>query len=507
MIISNQRLTCKKISGCIIAALFIICSAALCLAANKNDVKQDSINDLRQLASSGDANAYYRLGKIYLDGVKGVTADSSARIAAKYFSLGAKGGNVASYAALGSCLRHGIGVERDSIRALRMVLTAIKLGHMASLDSAAANASAGSLFDISIMRQCYLQGIGVKADRKRATEFMEMAAKAGDTNAAEELADYYFDNKNYPAAIELYRTIVPPSDKIAFRIAQSEATSVPEAFDKILTLAANGYPPAQAEAGELYYTGLTGITNMKEAARYNCEAAMAGFHKSAWRLASQLINGRGIDRDYLRAIGLLRDFVSAGYATAARDSITNSWSSLPFVPYLKGIALLDTDNYRDAESYFKEAAKKGVSEALVGSAMIMFRDGNVDKAIKELTRLNKKGCPAAGIELARIYSLGKGVEKDYDKALDALSPYSLNPSALNEKGNIYYSMSDFSNACDAYSKAFAMCGMDRESRVRYAECLREGKGCKRDDDLATKVASMAPETRLIDLFTIVRSLD
>lgn len=475
----------------------------------RESVSGDSVQLLMRQASAGNSEACYQLGNIYLQGVKGLSADSSARVAAKYFSLGAKGGNVESYAALGRCLRTGTGVEKDSLRALRMILTAIKLGSVRSLDSASSNAALGSLFDISVMRQCYLQGIGVKADRKRAMEFMEMAAKGGDMKAAEELADYYFDNKNYPAAIDLYRSISEPSDKVTFRIAQSEATTNPEAFDTILKLAREGYGPAQAEAGELYYTGLTGITSMKEAARYNCEAASSGFHKPAWRYASQLINGRGVKRNYDKAIGLLRDFISAGYATAFRDSMSNSWAAQPFVPYLKGVALLETDNYRDAAPLFKEAAKKGVDEALVGSAMITYRNGDIDKAVKELQRLNKKGIAAAGIQLARIYSSGKGIERDFDKALECLKQYTgaANAIACAEAGNIYYAMGDYDKACEAYAEAFAACGMDQDTRLRYAECLRSGKGCTRDDELASRVSSMAPTTRLIDLFTIVRSLD
>lgn len=492
-------------------AICLICFAGSASCKQRGEsVSGDSVQILTRQALSGNADACYRLGNMYLKGRNGLSADSSARVAAKYFSLGAKGGNVESYAALGRCLRTGTGVEKDSLRALRMILTAIKLGSVRSLDSASSNAARGSLFDISVMRQCYLQGIGVKADRKRAMEFMEMAAKGGDMKAAEELADYYFENKNYPAAIELYKSISGPSDKVTFRIAQSEATSSPEAFDIILKLAKEGYGPAQAEAGELYYTGLTGITSMKEAAHYNCKAASSGFHKPAWRYASQLINGRGVKRNYDKAIGLLRDFISAGYATAFRDSISNSWSTLPFVPYIKGVALLESDNYKDAAPLFKEAAKKGVDEALVGSAMITYRDGDVEKAIKELQRLNKKGIAAAAIQLARIYSSGNDDrEKDLDKALECLKQYTGpdNAIARSEAGNIYYLMGDYDKACEAYAEAFASCGMDQDSRMRYAGCLAAGKGCAADDELASRVASMAPATRLIDLFTIVRSLD
>ena len=232
-------------------------------AAVQSSTRQETISaaklsssDVAQLqtkGAAGDASAQLALGRAYQDG-NGVPQNDE--LAAKWYRKAADQGNAQAQNNLGTMYRSGSGVERNKEEAVNWYRKAAKQGY------------ASATFNLAT---AYYNGDGVPSDMFRAYDWFLLAEEAGSPSAADAVR----------------RT----SDEIG-----KKASS-----DALL------------EVGEMCEKGDEVPPNLTEAAMWYRRAADQKDPRAMVRLASMLVNGVGVARDYAQALQLCQT-VAKDYA-------------------------------------------------------------------------------------------------------------------------------------------------------------------------------------------------
>ncbi|MBN2318177.1 MAG: TonB family protein [Acidobacteria bacterium] len=122
---------------------------------------------------------------------------------------------------------------------------------------------------------------------------------------------------------------------------------------------------------------------------------------------------------YLKGNGVPQDYKEAEkwFRKAAKKGISEAQANLGIM-YLQGIGV--TQDYKEAEKWFRKAAKKGISKAQANLGIMYLQGNGVSQDYKEakkwLREAAKKGRPSAQANLGIIYLQGMGVTRDYKEA-------------------------------------------------------------------------------------------
>jgi TPR repeat protein len=151
-----------------------------------------AMSNFRPLAEGGDARSQFYVGTLYLDG-RSVPRDP--RIAASWFEMAARRGDVDAAFALGFLRYYGAGegevaVTADPVAAAPWFVQAAKYG----------NAQAAYLIG-----HMYRTGVGAAADPVAARYWLGVSADAGQLQAQSELAVLLADQPGFNNALESYK--------------------------------------------------------------------------------------------------------------------------------------------------------------------------------------------------------------------------------------------------------------------------------------------------------------
>jgi TPR repeat protein len=160
----------KKILLLPVISILFFCAPAFADFAKGSDAAQKgdfvtALKEWKPLAEQGDADAQYRLGRMYING-QGVT--QNYKTAAKWFRLAAKQGIVEAQSNLGLSYDIGQGVIQDYKAAFKWYTLAAKQGN------AYAQLHLGKK---------YYEGRGVIEDYTRAHMWSNIAASLGNEEA------------------------------------------------------------------------------------------------------------------------------------------------------------------------------------------------------------------------------------------------------------------------------------------------------------------------------------
>lgn len=298
-------------------------------------------------AELGNAAGLSRLGALYRDGLGEISADRA--LALDYFEravaeedetgriylammlleegvsqdvdravtlLDAAAGTGSAWATtiLADLLIKGDRVDADGQRALAL------LEPLAAQNNAAALAGLGNL---------YQAGAGtVPADLPKAHGYFEDAAALGDFGAKSRLGMMLIKGEGGPAdtgrGLTLLREVAAIGDgwaKIQLGEVLTSGKEAPVdaegALDAFMAARETGLPAAAIKLGYLYLSGAGTIeADPARAAAYFTEAADSGDSTGQISLALLLLEGKGVDKDVERALGLLRLAAGTGSAWA-----------------------------------------------------------------------------------------------------------------------------------------------------------------------------------------------
>jgi len=245
------------------------------------------ISILRTKAEAGDAVAQFQLGKAY---ETGNGTPQNDELAVNWYRKAAEQGNPAAENSLGVMFRLGRGVEKNQEEAVRWYRKAAKLG------------SPEAMFNLGA---AHYNGDGAADNSILACAWFLLAQEGGN-----------------PAAQDAVRRCAAEMGRLA-------------AVDAII------------EIGEMYEKGEDLPQSYSEAARWYRKGA-AESPEAAMRLATVLMNGIGVKRDYGEVMAVCLDAAKKRYSPAE-----------VCVAYLYRIGLGVAPDPKEAAKWYREAALQG----------------------------------------------------------------------------------------------------------------------------------------------------
>jgi TPR repeat protein/uncharacterized membrane protein YhaH (DUF805 family) len=267
---------------------------------------------LRKAAEQGVAGAQYDLGTIYLSG-DGVPLDKTE--AARWFKKAGDQGETEALYILAKLYANGVGVEQDSAEAAKYYRIAASLGN------------ARAQFALGVL---YSNGVGVPRDDEEAAKWYKLAAAKGNVTAAYNLGVQYFNGegtaKDSVEATKWFRVAAELGDqKSQYQLGYmySNGEGVPkngtEALKWYLMAAAQGDLGAQTNLGHLFSSGDGVPADPLEAIKWYKMAAAQGGSIAQSALGDCYEYGHGVDKDSVEAFRWYRMAAVNGDSDAQND--------------------------------------------------------------------------------------------------------------------------------------------------------------------------------------------
>lgn len=391
----------------------------------RQDVPADSVAQVRKLAEAGDAASQNTLGVWYYNGQN---VKKSYSDAFKWWEKAAKQNHPSALGNLGMCYQYGRGVEKDSLKAVSYYEMSIKKGNRSLLDEHAELAKKKNLFSARLLSECYLSGIGVKADPGKSIDYLHLCADNGDDNSAYELALYYINNEKADKAYPIFERLAKKGNVGALYYCgwlrlqgRGVAQDKNLAMDYLQRADSLGSAAAAYRLGEIYMKGNGVSKDDKKAVEYYMKAA-GEYTQAKWDLAECYRKGIGTDIDFYAATLLYSDVILA----REKDfkGIINADSKGAFSQYIKGLRLYCLAGEKQkAMDIFAQLRKNKVDDGAIMEAVVMadpaYEKCNAKKAAKTLSKYASKSVLAA-YHLSRLYEQGNGVKKNTAQALTLL---------------------------------------------------------------------------------------
>ncbi|XP_011257154.1 protein sel-1 homolog 1 [Camponotus floridanus] len=259
-----------------------------------------AVQYFQHAADAGNPVAMAFLGKIYLEGSEIVKQDNET--AYKYFKKAAELGNPVGQSGLGLMYLYGMGVERNTAKALQYFSQAAEQGWVD-----------GQLQ----LGNMYFSGTGVRRDYKLANKYFTLASQSGHVLAYYNLAQMHATGtglmRSCPTAVELMKNVAERgkwSDQLMVAHNDYRDGRVNEAFLNYALFSEMGYEVAQSNAAFILDRGETDVLSEEEglvrALALWARAAAQGYSAAQVKLGDAHYYGRGTKIDYEIAAGHYR---------------------------------------------------------------------------------------------------------------------------------------------------------------------------------------------------------
>ena len=438
-------------------------------AASKGNVESQELlfrNDIAGLSP----DELYRKGQEY------ATGDNAIRC----YQMAAERGNAEAQNKLGNYYYYGINVERDYQKSMKWFQKAADQG-----DTEAQNR----------LGKCYANGTGVNKNLSKAVEWFQKAAEQGDAEAQknlEEVKDIMFhDGIAGLNSEELYKK------GFDYVTGNGVIRDDHKAIECYQLAAERGNVKAQNKLGIYYYYGIRVNSNYQKAVEWFQKAADQGYAKAQNRLGECYANGTGVNKDLPKAAEWFQKAADQGDVDAQKnlekvkytifqeytifqDSIAGLNSEELYkkgLDYATGNGVIK--DYHKAIECYQIAAKQGVADAQNALAKCHAKGSNIDRNFQK-----RIGYGYWEYLLGNCYYNGKGVKKDYTKAVEWYRKAAVfeKSKAQNALGICYYDgkgvKQDYQKATEWFMKA----ANNRNPSAQYhlGNCYYNGKGVEQN---------------------------
>ncbi len=266
--------------GVLTAVIFLVYIASCFFLLKKTIVfhNYETRDYLLKRAKRGNAEAQFKYTIKYCSTNIG---NNQTAVGIKWLTLSAENGYAMAQFALGHSYLYGDDVEQNTELGYKWLKIAASKRYPPAI------------------AYCYIKGIGVEPDKKRALEELIKGAKNGYVEAQFILGMLYKEDRNFPIT--------------------------PEPFDELYVLKDNnqllywwhlagesGFYPTQIGLAEYYYES----GNAKESTKWLRKAAEQGFMDIQYELAERYLRGEGVDTDMKEAVKWYREAAEQGHAAA-----------------------------------------------------------------------------------------------------------------------------------------------------------------------------------------------
>lgn len=471
-----------------LSAVFAMAPAAV-LAQQTLEAATDSIKNILAEAKKGDAVAQNEVGGWYY---RGRHVKQNYEEALQWWAKSAKQGNAKAIGNMGLCYQTGHGVTADSLKASNLYLRSIKEGNDILFNRNVELAEKGSVFSNMLVASCYQKGIGVAKDTDKAIPFLTSAAEKNCVPAQFDLAMLLLNSKKTSEAAPWFKKGADNGSlPCTFYYGKMLIEGLGVRQDKkdganyMLKAADAGFPQAMYYLGNCYMRGDGLNRNEEQAVKWYKLAAGKDVHNAQWQLAQCYREGKGASVNYEQALYWYAEASAKGHTKAFKTLITDSIPESPFVAYMKGMKDYIGKKYDEALAQFRIVSKANIADGKVMEAAILINSGyakhNLKKGVKLLNEAAKTN-PQAMYLLGGLYEAGKGVEKNMDKAVECMTnaadmDYGMAECAL---ADMYFEgrgvEQNYEKAVELYAKAYAQGQLTENAAKRYAACYENGWG-------------------------------
>ncbi len=184
---------------------------------------------------------------------------------------------------------------------------------------------------------------------------------------------------------------------------------------------AQGNADAMSQLGMMYVMGYGVQQNTSEAARLFQDAVKRGSPQAMTNLANLYDMGQGVPRDPAKAHQLRQDAAKAGEKVAVQQ-VQRQKSHPGEASFQTGTSFISIGKDKQAIPYLLDAADKGHADAqVVAGRLYHFGRGvkrDYAKAVGFYERAVKQGSASGFFHLGYMYEFGLGVAKNKNKALE-----------------------------------------------------------------------------------------
>lgn len=496
-------------------------------AVNKDSVEHAA---LEEKARKGDANAQNSLGIRYYTG-KYVKQDFSKAIT--WWAAAAKQKHVEATANMGLCYQFGNGIKQDSIMAVKLYKTSIKMGNTKLVkEREELVAKKFNMFDSNLLADIYSKGIGVTKDTQKALKYYLLSAKNGNVDACIAGAKIYENNQSYPEAYKLFNSVASKNNFASYKVGEYLVKGFGTKVDKAKAVnylskaAKNNIPNAMILLGDLYYQGDGVEKDMKKSVDLYKSASLTGSYLTYWNIGIIYAKGGyGVDKDFNSAINWLALASKHGFKKPFQEKLLakpetekDGWAGTDFATFVEGLDKL-YGNGKDIDAAFKLFQQLEKKKVAIASTMIAlcysdkdWKKANEKKAVKYLEKAVEADDALACYELAKRYKEGNGVEANKTKAIDLMEKADNlgNAKAMAELGDMYYNGKmvgkDVTKAIQYYIKGFTNGYLNANGAKILSDCYAKGiGGLPKDQDKAKIVLEkVTPSDALSNLLNDIR---
>ena len=398
--------------------------------------EKNQLDQLRERAANGDAEAMLMLGKAFYSGTSG--AEQNFKKAAKWFADAAET-ETEPYSAeakgwLGLLYYNGEGVTQDLKRAKSLFLIATKGGFEGLVETFDEMAKKGDIFACRFIQECYDKGVGVKRNTDKAAEYQRLAADSGDEESYFPAGLYLYNNDKHGESFKYFEKAAKLGNTRAAYFCGLMLYDGDEGMEQdkkqgmiyLQQAADKGHVAANAKLGESYLYGNGVKVDKEKGFKMIKVAAEKGNNKAQWLLANCYRLGEGIDKNYALAAQWMSLVAQGNRADDYKSLIADLKTRKdPFYSYLKGLYEYNITGDCDAAiDLFKAVEKAGISDGITMQGVVLanknYRKRDMKKAAKMFDKASKDS-PLACYYLSYLMESGEGVKKDAKGALEMLT--------------------------------------------------------------------------------------
>ncbi len=470
-------------------ATLILCIAAAvtALASQKYEILQK--------AKDGDAAAQNEVGSWCYNGTNGKKVNYAEAL--QWWSKAAKQGNVKAVGNMGMCYRYGHGIERDSLKAMRLYLKSIRSGNDSLMVASEAAARKGNLFDGVLAALAYKTGNGVTRSAEKAKEYFSLAAEGGSADAQREWALINLNTGHEDVALQWFSKAADQGDlsstyftgMMMMKGMGAEANEE-KGLEYMQKAADRDFPQACYDLSQRYDCGYGVPTDSAKAIAYLQRAAVLGSRGAQWDYAVDYRDGIHRQRSFYMALAWMAKAVDQGNTTYFKKAYCDKANpdTTAFSDYIKGVVYTYRMDYAKADSCFDRLVAKGIDEGLTMKAYTIMKrtgeqlDSTARRQCIDLLQKSSASDPSAKAMLAYVYASDKNMTTEEADACLSLLTEAADagfPQAMNTLGLVYNNLGKeegYAKAAQCFERALKEGFIEKDAAAVYAEYLRKGTG-------------------------------
>lgn len=484
-----------------------------------NQIVSPKVKQLMERARKGDAAAQNELGMCYFRG-DGVPKNDT--LAYRYFGQAALQKYPKGILNVAYCVRKGVGVKADSLKARDLYVNAIGIGKDSILNRLD-EASKKDVFLAKTLAYVYNTGKGgVKRSLQGCKVYLKRAVDLGDKASLTPYATLCMRTRDNVSAQKAYKAAYENGDTAAgywyarYLINGLGGDSDPgKGFILMNNYAQKGMPGAMEIYGMCLLEGNGVERNAAQGFEWLKKASLKGNLPAQWELAECYATGNGTDLDFLQAFRWMSREAMHSSVNRFKNWLKNAEendTTKSYLLFMQGLKALHNKDFATSVKIAKLLGKQKLTkESKVLEGLTLLASDNKARNVKKGFKLLQPYFDTDPLVLfivdemqldGKLNDLDKAQQRDVQKDLEKLAENGFGP-AYSVLGDLSFIAAQNIQTILNWRKAIELDGLSYNSAQNLAKCYENGaSGYKKDEAKAKAVRNfylIDPVDKLLEL--------